>query len=370
MATNPSTTPRLKTFHVSCWALGVIAFAEIMTAAVALAARLETSRAGNVVEKIVEVPKLVEVRVPVPVKEERPPFEGLVSRPPIDEAPAFTREGPEPSPITTPPIHDPEAEKLVNEARSARVAEDMGAAIIKLQEAAGRIPDDPNVEYELGLVHETMENFSKAAIHYENVFRMGATKAGALYELAAGKLRDGLKPPDPVGKFALGRVRIFKDVDYAEGERVVITVPLQKAPDFKADPKDFTVNVKFYNLAGEEVVEAIQGHQHSSEWVTLPIDWAGGEELTRVTYVIPHQDEQDIHLFGKRTYYGQTVTLTYKNKVVDFQAWPRDLAARSQAPAAPVQQFPGGLPGIDDIPPEFLNTEDFGGVLPPLDPPR
>ena len=103
------------------------------------------------------------------------------------------------------------------------------------------------MHYELGLVHEQMGVFDTAAAHYEKVFQMGVSGAGSLYELAAGKLRDGFEQPDAmVGKLSLGRVRIFNNPKNEEGQRVVLTIPVQKAPGGEIDVADLAVSVTFF----------------------------------------------------------------------------------------------------------------------------
>lgn len=370
MAANTAPVLRTTAFRVSCWVLGVLAFAEVMSAAVALAGRFEATRPVRVVEVIkeVKVPQIITVPAPAAVADAgRLRSRGnadIVARPPQAEPPvAAAPAAPAPNPLGAPKIADPVVERLVLEARKFRVAGDMEKTITKLNEAAVITPDEPNVEYELGLVHEDMEIFDKASAHYERVFRMGATKGGALYELAAGKLRDGFEDPKAMrGKLSLGRTRIYRDVNYAEGERVVLTVPVQAAPGTNVGPDDFFVTVRFFDtLRGKEIVSTSEETSiRDSQWVSGSIDWAGGEELLRVTYVIPPQSAADERLFGARTYYGQSVELNYKNELIDVQAWPRDLAARTQQPQ---QQTPktDGAPLSGDVPPEFLDKD----TLPP-----
>lgn len=345
-------------FVVSCWFLGLMAFVQLLVAGMALATRLEESRVVRVVEK--EVPKPVIMRVPVPAAE--PP---VVSRPPVpatkpvDPPPSIA-----PSPLKVPQVADPRSERLVAEAREARVAGDMGRAIVKLEEALAASPDDPGVRYELGLVHEQMGVYDIAAAHYEKVFQMGTSGAGALYEMAAAKLRDGFETPDAMlGKLSLGRVRIFNDPNHEGGQRVVLTIPVQKSPADEIDVAEIAVQVIFFNRTGKGEIAQLEDNSWVKEqWVTLPFDWAGGEESLRMSYVIPPQDLQTEHLFGTRTYYGQVVSLTYKGEVLDVQAWPRDLAAR-------IPKAPASVPG-DLMPPEFQDSlpPDFDpelGVLPP-----
>jgi hypothetical protein len=139
---------------------------------------------------------------------------------------------------------------------------------------------------------------------------------------------------------------------------VVVTVPVQAAPGVKPSPDDFSVTVRFFDsLRGREIVpRSDETSRAEYTWVSGDIDWAGGEELLRVTYLIPKQGNVQSHLFGDRAYYGQVVELTYKNDLIDLQAWPRDLAAKIPQPQLAQPRQPA-----DGLPPEFLNQD----TLPP-----
>lgn len=361
----PAPASRTLVFRLSCWSLSIVVLGQLLTAAVALAARLEASKEVRVVEK--EVEKIVTVRVPVEVPAKPDPGTATLvarapqARPQTEPDAPPPAPAPLPTPIGAPPIADPAVERLVMEARKARVAEDMVTAITKLNEAALKSPDDPNVEYELGLVHETMGYsdpiyFEAASEHYDKVNRMGLAKAGTLYELAATKLRDGFE--DPVvavrGKLTLGRPWIFKDVNYTGGgQRVVLTVPVQTAPGTTISADDFSVTVRFFDtLRGREIVPAsTETCKTDYQWISGSIDWAGGQEFLRVTYIVQPQGQQNEHLFGQRAYYGHVVELNYKNELVDLQSWPRDLAARTQQPQT--------YPAADSAPPEFLDKDSL-----------
>lgn len=357
---------RLRGFQVSCWVLGVIAFVQLVTAAVAVSVRIEQSREVRVVER--EVTKLVTVRVPANPPAKSPATTGVTPNPPVVLAPAADLSPPPaaqlpvtpavvPPPLVTPPIADPVVERLVRDARGARVAEDMGRAMAKLEEARRLAPGEPNMLYELGMVYEQMGIYDKASEFYEKVFQLGTTGAGSLYDQAARKLRDGFDQPDAIrGKLALGRVRIFKDPNYSGGERVVLTIPVQAAPGTNVSADDFSVTVRFFDSVkgGEPQPSAAGLFDSSYQWTTLPIDWAGGEELLRVTYILKPQDVQQTHLFGERSYYGQVVELRYKNELIDLQSWPRDLAARINTPQ------PASGPGpANNLPPEFLDKDSL-----------
>jgi len=209
--------------------------------------------------------------------------------------------------------------------------------------------------------------FDKAAEYYQKVFELGISGAGALYEMAANKLRDGFEQPaDWLGKLSLGRVRIFKDTTREGNERVILTTPVQKAPTADIEVGDIEVRVLFFNRTTKGEIIPLQPEGQSwvtQQWVSLPFDWAGGEENLRYTYVIPAQDSQMTHLFGEQKYYGQVVSLLYKGEVLDVQAWPRDLVARiPQQPKA----------ADNTLSPDFMNEPPPGFdpnapmVLPPL----
>lgn len=334
-------------FVTACCGLGLMAFSQLLIAGMALAVRIEEGRQVRIVEK--EVEKLVPIRISVPVAGGEPTPRAEVR--PAPELP------PVPSDLAMPEIADPRAETLVMEGRKARIAGDMGMAIVKLEEALKQSPDDPTVLFELGMVHEAMGVFGEAADYYEKVFQLGVSGAGELYAVAAAKLRDGFEQPaDMLGKIALGRVRIFNDAKAKGGQRVVLTVPVQKAPGEEVDAQAIEVAVTFFNKSGKgEIVQLEDDSWAQPQWISLPFDWAGGEENLRMNYRIPERDAQTEHLFGELTYYGQVVTLTYKGEVLDVQAWPRDLAARI-GQAAPAGGAAGDFPEFleqDILPPNF-----------------
>ena len=340
--------PRRPVFAISCWVLGAVIFCQLLIGGLALATRFEDSKIVRTVVR--EVPKLIAVRTPA-----------VAEAPPV---PVEAMSLPAPLPVTAPKIDDPKSERMVIEARQARVAGDMGVAVMKLEEALQFSPDDPSVHYEMGLVHEQMGVFDTAAAHYEKVFQAGVSGSGALYELAATKLRDGFEEPSARGLLALGRVRIYKDPNNELGQVIILTIPVQKAPGETIDVADIAVSVTFFNRSAKnEIVQLEDKSWVSEQWTSMPFDWAGGEEYLRMTYTIPAQDEQTEHLFGERTYYGQVVSLLCKGEVVDVQAWPRDLAARMSKPetANPFEPVPPEFQ--DSFPPEF---ESGPGVLPPL----
>jgi hypothetical protein len=337
----------LPVFALACWFLALVVLSQLVIAGLALAERFKASKQVRVIER--EVPKYITVELPAP-----PPVEVPVIVRAQDPMEMLAAPRPDPRPLAIPGIADPRAERLVLDARSARVAGDMGMAILKLEEALIHAGEDPVVHYEMGLVHEQMGVYDIASQHYEKVFQAGIEASGNLYELAAAKLRDGFaQPADMLGKLSLGRVRIFKDPEHAAGERTILSIPVQKAPDAEIDVGDIEVVVTFFHRNGRGEIHQLEDLSWvEQQWVSLPFDWAGGEETLRMSHIIPRTDALDEHLFGSLNYYGQVVSLVYQDEVLDVQAWPRDLAARIPRQAA---QEDGGMA------PEFLDP----GFLPP-----
>lgn len=364
-------------FQVACWLLAIIAFSQLLIGGIALALRVEAAREVRIEEKIVT--RLVNVAPAAAAPAPAPPVVALPPAPapilPQDDLPA-------PRPLRAPPIADPVVERLVAEARQARVAEDMGAAIIKLEEARSREPNEPNTLYELGLVYEAMAGFDltladKAAEAYLRVTQLG-TEAGALYQLAASKLKEGIaRPADMRGKLALGRVRVFNDDHFNAGERVILTIPVTAAPGEEPGAADFVVSVLPFDKTPDGRVHTYgQESTIENQWVSGAIDWVGGEEFLRTTYVIPKAREQDAYLLGERKYYGYVIQLFYKNELIDVAAYPRHLTSEAATPDTTAEDplfleqdmLPRDfdplnplLPGLEQLPPI-----EPGSELPPL----
>ena len=365
--------PDTRVFTIACWVLGLAAFAQVWIASLSVMGRLQQAAKPEIIEK--EIIRHVVVRMPADSTESMQES-AIVSRPPAAAAtvpaaparpPASIPEEllPAPRPLSTPAIADPVSERLVREAREARVAGDMGRAIVKLEEALGNTPQEPAVLFELGVVHEQMGVFYRASDFYQKVFELGTSGAGSYYESAAVKLRDGFEnPADNIGKLSLGRVRIFESPDKSNGQTVILTIPIQKSPSFEAQDDLLEVSVNFFNRTTKgEIIQLEDDSWVRKEWASMPFDWAKGEELLRMTYTIPPQDRQTEHLFGVRSYYGQVVSLSYQGEILDVQAWPRDLAARlpgTPARANENNQFPDF---IDSLPNNF--DPDLG-MLPSL----
>jgi hypothetical protein len=347
-------------FRLSCWILGVVAFAQLICAGMGLAQRFESMRSAAVLAQN-QKPVVVTVNPTPAVKPDVQPPVAQAEKtdlPPLPPAPKAEDVDPAyPAlPVSAPKISDPAVGKLVQDASAARIAGDMASAITKLEEALSKSPKEPNTLYELGQVYEAMAAAdptlaNKAADYYQEVFSLGITGAGSLYKQAAEKLRDGISlPTAPRGKLSLGQIRIFKDDAYTDGERVVVTVPVQGAPDLKIENlSDVEVQVHFFDSSTRDGIQVANDatSKHDYKWLSNNIDFSKGEGLMRATYIIPSQNEQQKQLFGKRSYYGQVVELRYKGELIDVQAWPRHLTGMLNTPNI----------GNQNLDPQFLDQE-------------
>jgi hypothetical protein len=155
---------------------------------------------------------------------------------------------------------------------------------------------------------------------------------------------------------------LFKQNNPSGGQRTILTIPVQKSPTEEIDLEQLTISVRFFNRrASGEVAELENKSWVSQQWVSEPFDWAGGEEFLRMIYTIPPSVESgDGFESDELTYHGQVVSLLYKGEVLDMQAWPRDLAARTT-----------GIGASSEETPEFLDALPAGfdpdlPLLPPL----
>lgn len=350
-----------------------MAFVELVAVGVALALRHQADREPVVVERVVTeylpmpMPMAAEAPAPAPA----PVVEPVVAAPdPVLTMKPFTSEEeimslpstPMPSSpvLDAPAIADPMVERLVDEAREARVRDDMRGAIVKLEEAEQLAAEDPTVLYLLAEAFEAMGHYDKAADYYEKVLGLGPRKAGSLLELASHKLSHGFEQAQKMeGHLTLGRVRHFNDKRIAEGEKIILTIPIMAAPDRKIDPEQVRVDVFFFDKLDGKLQEASNASTRTSRFVTEPVDWKDtGEELLQVTYFIPPGIDKDRHLLGERVYFGQIVELHYGSELLDHQAWPRTLAMQRNVPESEPLFIP------EDFPVEEWN--EGNPLLPPL----
>jgi hypothetical protein len=318
-------------FRIACFGMAIMAVGLCIASVVALAMRFETNRQPIVVEKIVEkiIEKPVEIILEVPVLPDPRPDLAVMGE--INNLPL-----PPPRDLSLPAIPDPIVEKLVNGARAARFADDIILAINKLDEAATHTPNCPVTLYEMGECYEELKIYDRARESYFKVTSLGPENAGVLYAKASDKLTNGFEQPiDKVNQIVLGKIRVYSDPNATEGQRTVLSIPVQAVPGEIIDYNDIVWHIHpFERIGAKKDIQASQPNTYSfkAQWASNKPDWASGEEMLHYTFNIPPQPVHDAHLFGERKYYGHVVKLLYKGEVIDQQAYPRMLAHRLNIP--------------------------------------
>jgi len=353
--------PNLGVFHVSCWMLGLVAFVQLMSVGVAMALRGSDRREveTKVVTEYVVVPRPTPVRVTPP---KSAPKKISVKEPELDplllskidelEIPDVPR-----AMDVAPPIKNPVVERLIEEAREARIAGDLVLAQTKLNEANHLEKGNANVLYEIAMNYDALRLYDTALKYYMEVMNLGPIEGGALFSKAALKIERG-RMVDLKGLVSLGLVRKSSPKRVPGGEQRTVMLPISVAPGKDFDPELLDPRMHFF----EEVDGKIQPAVHSANgsgfsWVSEPVNWDDGEELAEVWYVAADQDARATYYEGERKFYGMVVELYYDGRLVDLMAQPRTLVKEMSYSKGAEEQWD------EDISPVLEMIE--GTLLPP-----
>ncbi len=346
--------PSLGVFHLSCWILGVVAFSQVMSVGVALAVRPETTVVERVVKKYIAVPQPVVAtppQDPVPQAQESARVEAPVTIPKIEIEPISPHEVLANAPV----INEPVAERLVMEAREARIRSDHMQAVIKLEEALRLEPDHPAIIYEMATNFEVMGIYDKATEQYLKLNALGPLEGGSLWKKASAKLARGIVPESKEFT-SLGVVRLSPSEATPVGERRGVVLPVSVSPNADFNSSLLETKVHFFEKQGGEVKQVESPEQPGYAWLSGPVDWADGEEMVEIWYHIPPSDRQQQHIFGERVFHGYVAELYYAGELVDMRAHPRPLLNKMRGRAN------GPLPGDawdPDIDPVLESLEQY-----------
>lgn len=372
-----SRKPNLGMFHISCWIIGLVAFAQLMSVGVALAFKNQQipQPGERIVKEYVVAPGPPSALVtaggekPEPIAALPPKSIAVVSPKPLPESKevltdleSITKVAEEDVLNLPPPVLDPIVEALLKDARQARVEGDLIQALTKLQEAELREPRDPNVLYSLGATYEAFGIFDKARDNYYEVFNLGPN-AGSLFEKASFKVAQGLVP-DVKNLACLGWGRMTNPIQEQNGERRTLILPVEVDTNKDFDPMLFTPRVRFYEEVDGKIGQAIirQGDS-GSEWVTGTADWKDGEEIAEVWYFVPDQDPATGLLFGQRKFYGFVAELYYDGRLSDIRAHPRTLL-REGLGESTMEELQRDLDNLDGL--DLEDLSEGNSLLPKL----
>jgi hypothetical protein len=207
------------------------------------------------------------------------------------------------------------AERLLKEATLLRDRGDTTNALDRLQEAAKSDPKNANVLAQMAMIYESIQLFERSNETWRKIQEIGPS-AGALYELADMKLKNGVTTPAPataetgpglVGASPLDAGTTRNDSDgIPDGSTFGITeVIATDTPDVDAEtnmklkiavksrpntPIDHTkvkIQVFFYDTVDNKEV-VLTDADVSYEWLTPHHDWKDtNPEVLAVTYLRP-----------------------------------------------------------------------------------
>ena len=361
---------KLTAFHVSCWLMGLVAFSQLVSIGTAMAFRNSAPAQTEVITQVetryVEVDKPAAPLAPG----DRPT--GLTRAEVEAEIDALmaakgSRELDEPEVLKSAPvIADPVVERLLNEARAARIARDVVRSTMKLEEAQVLAPKNPNVLYELAVNFEALGNVDSAADYYMKVHELGIMEAGSLFKKAGLKLERGVKKENR-DIAALSGVRALEPIFDRQGERRSVNIAITSAPERDFDPELVHVQVHFFEEENGDLrkapIDTADASMTGSLCTSMPYDWQDGEEIIEVWYRIPPQDRAERAIFGDRKFHGFVAVLYYDGKRVDVYAQPSVLAFELQSQKK--QSSPDAWdPDLDPIL-EALESHGAGSTLLP-----
>ncbi len=240
-----------------------------------------------------------------------------------------------------------EMDRLLKASRVAMIEGDMRRCIVRLEQASVINPEHPALLYFFGMAYEKLLNVDKAREYYTRLFAM-RERAGGFFEKAAMRLKGGFETPDAMrGKMSFGPIQSRHSYNTADGETVVLTIPVLLAPGQDIRPEDVYISIQFFDIVNGRNVQLTRAESPAARWLHEDLDWGDGEELLEVTYRMPILSNEEIAAFGELKYYGYTVKLFYKGEPLDCVGSPAALLLIEQSlqhsiiPGAPDEILPG-----------------------------
>lgn len=255
-----------------------------------------------------------------------------------------------PAPQTTPvPVEvATEVNRLLDEAQTMRDRGDLEQSLEPLAEAGRLVSDEPGIWFQIGMTYRELGRNAEAVPYLQQVVsspkmavpayatilqqtqavlaELGAAPAGApgastapaaASAPAANNMRDEVGIP--IGS-VMGIVEA-RMKDGAPGTKKLQIATKASSTIQIDDPLDVKTMVYFFEQNDSGDVIQTQSPV-TSEWLSPPVDWKGGEpELLEVTYPLPG-DRGDL---APLQYYGYVVGVYYKGELQDVRPEPASL---------------------------------------------
>jgi len=237
-----------------------------------------------------------------------------------------------------PESHAKEIESLLQDAKEFRQFNDVIFAKAKLLEAQRLDPNHPEVLRELGLLYESMSDWAAAKQTWQDLRDLGEA-AGPLGLFARDRLLDIERRETQVAMERQSRTRqtLPRDLTISRVE------PQQDQPGFKsllitvaANMTEGSVAVRdvkfqiYFFEADDEKIYPVPGQSVRYDFMTLPVNWAGGE---------PEQLRVRVGPFSPPPlgYYGYLVRVFHKGQLQDEISEPPQLAPLFSSTPKPTQ---------------------------------
>src|ERR1700730_12952820 len=203
------------------------------------------------------------------------------------------------------------AERLLKEATLLRDQGDTTNALARLQEAAQSDPKNANVLAQTAMIYESIELFERSNETWRKIQEIGPS-AGALYELAELKLKNGVPAPAtaatgpglvgaspldagttrndadgiPDGStFGVTEVTATDSPDADAETNMKLKIAVKVRPNTVIDHTKVKIQVFFYDTVDNKEV-VLTDADVSYEWLTPHHDWKDtNPEILAVTYV-------------------------------------------------------------------------------------
>lgn len=291
-ATNLSPTPPDKIFAIALGLVAVFGAVEIAGVALYYIGRARTEYAAAH-PKAPAAPAAAPEATVAPVEE-------------TTSAPATAQSTPAAAVLSA-------AEQLLKEATLLRDQGDTTNALARLQEAAQSDPKNANVLAQMAMIYESIQLFERSNETWRKIEEIGPS-AGALYELAELKLKNGASAPATaatgpglVGASPLDAGTTRNDADgIPDGSTFGITevtatdspdpdaetnmklkIAVKVRPNTVIDHTKVKIQVFFYDTVDNKEV-ALTDADVSYEWLTPHHDWKDtNPEVLAVTYLRP-----------------------------------------------------------------------------------
>jgi hypothetical protein len=286
----------------------------------------------------------------VPAVPQSPQLPSAVAQNTAPAAPPLPANAPA-QPVAVPGL-DMSLQEMVELAKQVRALGDMQGALEVLNRADLQYPSNPEVMAETAQCYEAMGLSDKAASVWRQLEAMDPAQAAGFRDLAQRRLNappvaasvpGGLPAFSGAGDkvLSLGACQATKDPSVANGEKVVLRIPILRQGNMPLDPSQVDIDVYFFDRVNGEKVALTIADDPVSSWAAAPVDWSGiGEEPLDVTYFLPTLTPGEVAAHGRRSYHGYVIRLYYQHKLQDVAAEPRDLLDfGSRTP----QALPGGV---------------------------